>query len=285
MIRFRYLLVILMILSLMTSCVLNVNQGLEPTNLEKDGLKGNITMIKKNQELIQDDEVKQVYTNISTYKDGMITKDINYFNDEESSTIEFSYNNFNKLEKVIHYKDTVIITEEYIYDENNRLVTLNGSFQNLTDNPDNDWEKFLPTRFEYEYKDGNVEIKNAYDIEGEFKHCIETMYREDRQPLHEKTTLYFDDETIYSETISEYNEDNKLIFANVISDDKDSASTRRYFYDDNNNLIKIIYKNNDKERVYEYDYKFDKHDNWIEQNTYIDGVHDWRITREITYKE
>jgi len=172
-----------------------------------------------------------------------------------SKSIYKPYIYFNNGKYIAPIKDSVglnKICEQYFYDSNNNLIETYYYYYHTYDN--------LPSKL-------SRKVKNEYTN----KLLRKVIYT--RDTINSINEYHYDDELRKikeTKTFMKYPKSNR---------------STEYFYDINGNIIKLIYKEQNKPIIVEFEYEFDKLNNWTKQIKLINGEKLFIWTREIEYYE
>ena len=269
------------------------NEVAEKNTLKEENLKGSIKAITNTAYgvVIQNTSGTDYITSYAEYNlAGMVTKRTAY-DDKENMSYEaiYKYNRKSQLIRVdSKFADVLGFSKKkFIYNKKNQLIEeisydakneLSGKVTYTYDNKGN--------KISMKFADKNDEVWNKsdffYDEKGVKTETIEIMhYKSNGSKTFQESK---------SRGIHTYDIRGNEILVVSSSADKysDGEWTSKYEkeYDRFDNLIKVIYDmkdNDDFSYIAITIYVYDEQDNWIEKETFKDGVSDYRVVREIVY--
>lgn len=172
-----------------------------------------------------------------------------------SKSIHKPYIYFNDGTTIRAIRDSVglnKICEEYFYDSHNNLVE---------------------TQYYYCHSSNNLPSKFSHKVKNEYNNKLL------------KKVIYISD-TINSFKEYQYdNEQRKIKEAKTFTKFPENNRSSKYFYDINGNIKKLIYEEKNKPITVEFEYEFDRHNNWTKQIKFINREKLFVWTREIEYYE
>lgn len=230
--------------------------------------------------------------------DGMATKRA-AFDDKENMFFEFT-NKYNEKNQVVNssskFVDTLgFVEKEYIYNENDQLIEeisydendeISGKkIYSYNDEGNND-------SIINEDKNGNLLPKNEYiyDKNGNKSESIVTHYSTSTSSKTSHKIITHHESK--NRKVYTYDKRGNEILAVSSNADKDSTGewTSKYekAYDRFDNVVKVnyVYKDyDDFSYIANIVYVYDEQNNWVESDTFKDGVSENRAVREIVYYE
>jgi len=242
------------------------------------------------------------------------------FIDEGYSVRYYSYNSQNKVKTSLNYFTSE--PEEYIYrvydyDALSNLIRVktfneDGESSSWIYQYDHKYRKIIDkTHKPYVYVKTKTDRKTVSDSIGSFRNSKKYIYDDNNRIIETQTfdtrldeiqklkpqskvkNIYENDllkevqyirDTIVNTTQYNYDKRKRLIKKSILHTKySDNNKSLIYSYGANNNIIKLIHTENSITKVVTFNYKFDKHNNWIQQTKSVDGIELYIWTREIKY--
>ncbi len=258
--------------------------------------------IKKGQKYCLYDCIKVVFD-----KNGRKLEQSNYGENGklESKSIYLYDANGNNLE-LNSYKHDGSLSSKWVfkYDDNNHKIeksefksdgSLYRKYNYKYDNAGNNIEivvrsdKYFIRKIVDQYnKDNNIIKSMTYDANG--KLTTKVLYKYDTNGNKTEVSMYDANNKLVSKTSDKYDsKGNNIESVQHYSDSFMSHSNGKYEYKydiHNNEIEEIFYKDNGVKRKYTYKYKYDKKSNWTQKIKYKNGVVATEIIeREFEYYE
>lgn len=221
------------------------------------------------------------------YKGRLATK-LRFYNDGDSGYVfqNYEYDNDNNLIEEGFFNDEKkqsITKHEYINNKRKKTIVSRPYTLIDGDNPKrkmkthNKWSDILMNEYKYDDKGNkitNIDYRNQMD--GDITPPSIENYKYDTNNLLIEVSINNNCKKFI------YNSEKKLV--KYIASVKDTLLIANEYIYNNGNLVKMIYTE-DKSwtSISEFEYKFDSHNNWIEQVKIVDGRRLYIRKRDIKY--
>lgn len=174
-----------------------------------------------------------------------------------------------------------IITHKYF--NRNRVQTYYSARHASSEKQYLNWIPLLRFEYNYDIRGNKIQIKDystaVFEKEG-FPPGILNMEYDSNNNLIKK---YYDDIKKDASWTYKYNYNNQLIEELTFYNGKIQRS-HQYVYR-NGRIIQLIYTEDNKKSIVDFDYKVDKHGNWTEQTKSVNGKKLYIRKRDIKYRK
>lgn len=257
-------------------------------------------------------------------KNDNLIQERNIYDKDSYTCVNFSYDHKHKIMSILYYVSDDPNIYSYTTYKHDSALNLVAIRQSHGDGKLSAWEfkydsknrKVSKSRYDepYAYVKKGESTSSKHDSIGLYKICekyfydsndnlIETQYyncdeddnlpaklrRKIKNKYHNNLLLKrinIDHETIINYIAYDYDDLNRKIKESfVYPKNVNDSHYKEYYYNKNNNIIKLIYTENNKTNVIEFEYEFDEKNNWTKQVKSINGKKLFVWTRDIKYFE
>lgn len=239
-----------------------------------------IIEIKANERIEGYDEIEIITYNVDKTKKSLLTYSIDSPNDFRVYYLE--YNENKKLKEISTFDENGLneITSYDYFDNNNSFKRFTT---NLKKDAQSEKEKILQEVKEFD-SNGNLSRKtkyiNPFVKNKTIENITEYIYDDNNNIIR---ALSKRKDSISSYVLNKYDYKNRIIKKETIFRQNDEMNTEANFIYDENKLTRFTIKKNNQLQEIELKYKFDKHNNWIEQTKFVNGEKTIIRKRKIEY--
>lgn len=239
-----------------------------------------IIEIKINKRIEGYDEIEILTYNFNKTKKSVLAYNLDSPNDFKVYYLE--YNENKKLSEISAFDENGLYEKTfYVY------FDISNSFKRFTTNfkkdAQSEKEKILQEVKEFD-SNGNLSRKtkyiNPYKKEQTIENITEYIYDDNNNIIK---ALSKRKDSINSYVLNKYDYKNRIIKKETIFLQNDEMNTEANFIYDEDKLTRFTIRKNNQLQDVELKYKFDKHNNWIEQTKFVNGEKTIIRKRKIEY--